>query len=103
MSDVRSDPIERIPRAVPADCDVTIHDEDEDTPLARSSKLSKRSGTSTTSVRPTTSSPIASTSAAVVRDDDDVDDPQPLPMDSDDESTVVVDPREIEPTASTSR
>ena len=96
MSDVRSGPIER---PVAVECDIIIHD--EDAPLARRSKLSK--GISTTSVRPTTSSPIASTSAAVVRDDDDVDDPQPLPMDSDDESTVVVDPREIEPTASTSR
>ena len=92
MSDVRSDPIER-PEPVAAVATV-IPDEDEDAPLARSSKRS--------TLRPTTAEASA---AAVVRDDDDVDDPQPqpLPMDSDDESSVVVDPREIEPTASTSR
>ena len=97
MSDVsrsvRSDPIER-PEPVAA-VDTVIPDEDEDAPLARTTKRS--------TLRPSTAE--ASAAAAVVRDDDDVDDPQPqpLPMDSDDETSVVVDPREVEPTPSTSR
>ena len=93
MSDVRSDPIER-PEPVAA-VDTVIPDEDEDAPLARTTKRS--------TLRPSTAQASAA-AAAVVPDDDDVDDPQPQPQpDSDDESSVVVDPRGIEPTPSTSR